>query len=49
MSTYASTRREQYRADVDAANAYYRETRDLAGYVVSSSCGWKRWAFPKRR
>ena len=32
MTTYADTRREIYAADMTAANDYYRETGDLAGY-----------------
>ena len=43
MTTYADTRRETYAADMAAANAYYRETADLAGYQTRALAARDTW------
>lgn len=40
---WADDRREQYRADVDAANAHYRATGDLAGFQALNSVARDSW------
>ena len=40
---YADTRREQYRADVQAANDYYRNTGDLKGFQSLNSEARDTW------
>ena len=43
MTTYADTRRETYAADMAAANDYYRETVDLAGYQTRALTARDTW------
>lgn len=43
MTTYADTRRETYAADMTAANEYYRETADLAGYQTRALAARDTW------
>lgn len=43
MTTYADTRRETYAADMTAANDYYRETADLAGYQTRALAARDTW------
>lgn len=40
---WADTRRELYRADVDAANAHYRATGDLKGFQALNSAARDSW------
>lgn len=40
---YASTRRDQYRADVQAANDHYRNTGDLKGFQSLNSEARDTW------
>ena len=40
---WADTRREQYRADVDAANAHYRATGDLKGFQALNTQARDSW------
>lgn len=41
--TWADNRREQYRADVDAANAHYRSTGDLKGFQALNAQARDTW------
>ena len=43
MDNYANTRRAQYAADMDTANAYYRESGDLAGYQSRAAAARETW------
>ena len=43
MTTYADMRRETYAADMAAANHYYRETADLAGYQTRALVARDTW------
>lgn len=40
---WADNRREQYRVDVDTANAHYRATGDLAGFQALNSAARESW------
>lgn len=40
---WADNRREQYRADVDAANAHYRATGDLKGFQALNAQARDTW------
>lgn len=41
--SYAAARREQYRAEIYAAHAYYRDTRDLPGYQERYAAARDTW------
>lgn len=43
MDTIAELARNVYRADIDAANAYYRSTGDIAGYQARSRAARETW------
>lgn len=41
--TFAIARRDKYTADIDAANAYYRESADLTGYQAKAREARESW------